>query len=67
MQPLNRLQMAWRAAQDLRDGMVVNLGMGMPVAVSDYLPEDVELFIHSENGVVGAGPLAAPEIGRAHV
>jgi 3-oxoadipate CoA-transferase beta subunit len=41
--------------------MVVNLGMGMPVAVSDYLPEDVELFIHSENGVVGAGPLAAPE------
>ena len=61
MQPLNRLQMAWRAAQDLRDGMVVNLGMGMPVAVSDYLPEDVELFIHSENGVVGAGPLAAPE------
>jgi 3-oxoadipate CoA-transferase beta subunit len=61
MQPLNRLQMAWRAAQDLRDGMVVNLGMGMPVAVSDYVPHDVELFIHSENGVVGAGPLAAPE------
>jgi 3-oxoadipate CoA-transferase beta subunit len=41
--------------------MVVNLGMGMPVAVSDYVPDDVELFIHSENGVVGAGPLAAPE------
>ena len=61
MQPLNRRQMAWRAAQDLRDGMVVNLGMGMPVAVSDYVPDDVELFIHSENGVIGAGPLAAPE------
>jgi len=61
MQPLNRRQMAWRAAQDLRDGMVVNLGMGMPVAVSDYVPHDVELFIHSENGVVGAGPLASPE------
>ena len=61
MQPLTRLQMAWRAAQDLVDGMVVNLGMGMPVAVSDYLPDGVELFIHSENGVVGAGPLAAPD------
>jgi 3-oxoadipate CoA-transferase beta subunit len=61
MQPLNRRQMAWRAAQDLTDGMVVNLGMGMPVAVSDYVRPDVELFIHSENGIVGAGPLAAPE------
>ena len=39
MQPLNRRQMAWRAAQDLTDGMVVNLGMGMPVAVSDYVLE----------------------------
>jgi len=61
MQPLNRRQMAWRAAQDLTDGMVVNLGMGMPVAVSDYVRPDVELLIHSENGIVGAGPLAAPE------
>jgi 3-oxoadipate CoA-transferase beta subunit len=62
MQPLNRRQMAWRAAQDLSDGMVVNLGMGMPVAVSDYVRPDVELFIHSENGIVGAGPLAAPDM-----
>jgi 3-oxoadipate CoA-transferase beta subunit len=61
MQPLNRRQMAWRAAQDLSDGMVVNLGMGMPVAVSDHIPPDVELFIHSENGIIGAGPLAAPD------
>ena len=61
MTPLTRRQMAWRAAQDLRDGMVVNLGMGMPVAVSDYVPAHVELFIHSENGVIGAGPLAAPD------
>ena len=61
MQPLNRRQMAWRAAQDLSDGMVVNLGMGMPVAVSDYVPANVELFIHSENGIVGAGPLAAAD------
>ncbi|HEV3395772.1 MAG TPA: 3-oxoacid CoA-transferase subunit B [Xanthobacteraceae bacterium] len=61
MTPLNRRQMAWRAAQDIRDGMVVNLGMGMPVHVADYVPPDVDLFIHSENGVVGAGPLAPPE------
>jgi 3-oxoadipate CoA-transferase beta subunit len=61
MTPLNRRQMAWRAAQDIRDGMVVNLGMGMPVHVADYVPPDVDLFIHSENGVVGAGPLASPE------
>jgi 3-oxoadipate CoA-transferase beta subunit len=61
MQPLNRRQMAWRAAQDLTDGLLVNLGMGMPVAVSDYVPAGVELFIHSENGVVGAGPLASAD------
>src|SRR5262244_3314200 len=61
MRPLNRLQIAWRAAQDIADGMVVNLGMGMPVAVADYLRPEADVFIHSENGVIGAGPLAAPE------
>src|SRR5712692_7554615 len=61
MAPLNRRQMAWRAAQDIRDGMVVNLGMGMPVHVADYVPPAVDLFIHSENGIVGVGPLASPE------
>src|SRR6516164_7670124 len=61
MTPLNRRQMAWRAAQDIRDGMLVNLGMGMPVHVADYVPDGVDLFIHSENGVVGAGPLASAE------
>jgi 3-oxoadipate CoA-transferase beta subunit len=61
VKPLNRLQIAWRAAQDISDGMVVNLGMGMPVAVADYLRPGADVFIHSENGVIGAGPLAAPE------
>ena len=61
MRPLNRLQIAWRVAQDIGDGMVVNLGMGMPVAVADYLRPEADVFIHSENGVIGAGPLAAPE------
>ena len=54
MTPLNRLQIAWRAAQDIGDGMLVNLGMGMPVAVADYLRPDADVFIHSENGVIGA-------------
>lgn len=58
--PLNRLQIAWRAAQDLQDGDVVNLGIGMPLKVSEYLPEGREVFFQSENGLLGMGP--APEI-----
>jgi 3-oxoadipate CoA-transferase beta subunit len=61
MQPLNRRQMAWRAAQDIEPGSVVNLGMGMPVHVADYLRPEADIFIHSENGVIGAGPVAPPE------
>ena len=60
MPPLNRLQMAWRAAQDIEDGMVVNLGIGMPVACGDYLRPGREVVIQAENGVIGAGPLAGP-------
>ena len=60
-QPLNRRQMAWRAAQDIGDGLLVNLGMGMPVHVADYLRPEVDVFIQAENGVIGAGPLAGPE------
>ena len=56
MQPLNRLQIAWRAAQDIGDGMLVNLGMGMPVSVADYVRPEADVFIQSENGVIGAGP-----------
>ena len=59
--PLNRRQIAWRAAQDIGDTLVVNLGIGMPVLVADYLRPDVDVFIQSENGVIGAGPLAAPQ------
>jgi 3-oxoadipate CoA-transferase beta subunit len=61
VQPLNRLQIAWRTAQDVETGMLVNLGLGMPLAVADYLKPDVDVFIQSENGVVGVGPVAAPE------
>ncbi len=59
--PLNRRQMAWRAAQDIEDRQLVNLGLGMPVAVADYLKPGLDVFFQSENGVVGAGPLAAPD------
>jgi 3-oxoadipate CoA-transferase beta subunit len=58
VEPLNRRQMAWRAAQDIGSGLLVNLGMGMPVHVADYLRPEVDVFIQAENGVIGAGPVA---------
>ena len=59
--PLNRLQIAWRAAQDITDGVLVNLGLGMPLFVADYLRPEVDVFIQSENGVIGVGGLAPPD------
>jgi 3-oxoadipate CoA-transferase beta subunit len=56
MTPLNRFQMAWRAAQDVEDGAYVNLGLGMPTMVSNYLPAGREVMFHSENGLLGVGP-----------
>lgn len=61
MKPLNRSQMAWRAAQDIVDGSLVNLGLGLPVSVADYVPAGLDVFFQSENGVIGVGPLASPE------
>ncbi len=58
MQPLTRHQIAWRAAQDLREGSYVNLGLGLPVLVANYKPADRDLMFHSENGIVGIGPIA---------
>ena len=54
--PLKRRQIAWRAAQDLADGAYVNLGIGLPTMVSDFIPADREIVLHSENGVLGVGP-----------
>ena len=59
MQPLNRFQMAWRAAQDIQEGMLVNLGLGIPILSSDCVPAGRDVFIQSENGIIGCGPLAA--------
>ena len=61
VQPLNRLQIAWRTAQDIHDGMLVNLGLGIPLAVADYLRPEVDVFIQSENGIIGVGPVAPPD------
>jgi 3-oxoadipate CoA-transferase beta subunit len=54
--PWDRMQMAARVAQDIPEGWYVNLGIGMPTAVADYVPEDREVIFHSENGVLGMGP-----------
>ncbi|MBT5263777.1 MAG: 3-oxoacid CoA-transferase subunit B [Rhodospirillaceae bacterium] len=53
---LTRRQVAWRTAHDIEDGWYVNLGIGMPTMCSNYLPEDREIVLQSENGVLGVGP-----------
>ena len=55
---------AKRIAQELRPGMLVNLGIGIPTLVANYVPEGVNVFFQSENGLIGTGPL--PEEGMAH-
>ena len=60
MKPLTRRQMAWRAAQDIADGACVNLGIGLPTMVSDFIPPDREIVFHSENGILGMGPAPKP-------
>jgi 3-oxoadipate CoA-transferase beta subunit len=57
---LTRLQMAWRAAQDLREGDYVNLGVGIPILAAGFVPVDREVIFHSENGVLGMGPAPHP-------
>ena len=58
--PFTRDQMAARVAQDIPEGAYVNLGIGLPTKVANYLPVDREIFLHSENGLLGMGPAPAP-------
>src|SRR5215469_14748236 len=60
MKPLSRRQMAWRAAQDIAEGQYVNLGIGLPTMVSDYVPANREVVFHSENGILGMGGAPRP-------
>jgi len=58
--PLSKEDIAKKVAMDLKDGQYVNLGIGLPTLVASFLPDDKEIVLHSENGVLGVGPRPLP-------
>lgn len=61
MQPMSRTAMAARVARDIPEGAYVNLGIGLPTKVADFLPAEKDIFLQSENGLLGMGPAPAEE------
>lgn len=60
MSKLTHQQLAERIARDIPEGAYVNLGIGIPTQIANYLPADKEIFLHSENGILGMGPAPTP-------